>query len=313
MENGKLTEQAIAAYLEGNATIEEVEAIIGAARNNKRFREYLAILSPPADSVPMLAQAAAGPEDQLCNIRCEQYVLQKFGITVSERELSAKATSANWLKESGTPLFRIGNICAEYGLCASRRYYATIKDIQDALNIGSEVIVAVDAGEIDDDTIIESIEDRYIGEIPDHCICILSLEDEIIAYNPNLGEIPQHIARDRFIDAWRDSKFFMVSVNRTDVLAESYSPAPLNLNDIDLPDDLKELAEAIAENTHEVWSKGRIDEGWTYGAERDDEAKKHPDLLPYSSLTEVEKDFDRATAMNAIKLIVKLGYKIKKQ
>lgn len=95
-------------------------------------------------------------------------------------------------------------------------------------------------------------------------------------------------------------------------MARSYRPEPLDLTDVVLPESLAELTEAIAENTHEVWSQNRMDEGWTYGSERDDDEKKHPDLVPYSELSEGEKDYDRATAMNAIKLIVKLGYKIEK-
>ena len=313
MEISNITDQTLAAFLEGNATTEEVEAILNAAKNDSRFREYLSIVSPRADEIPMLAQAAAGENDNLCNVRCEQYVLQKFGFTFSEEELEEKASSAEWLKEGGTPLFRIGSLCADNGLCVSRKYYATLQDVKDALELGSEVIVVIDGGEIDGNEIVETIEDKFVGEIPDHAIVILSLEDEIIAFNPNLGDIPQRIPRDRFIDAWRDSKFYMVAINTIDKVAQTYNPAPLNLDDVTLPEELDELTEAIAENTHEVWSKGRIDEGWTYGVERDDDAKKHPDLLPYSSLTEGEKDFDRATAMNAIKIIVKLGYKIEKQ
>lgn len=233
------------------------------------------------------------------SVKIAQYVLQKFGISESEGALKEKAIASEWLKE--------------YGLCVSRRYYATLKDVKLALEQGAVVIVDVDEGEIDGDDLIESIEDRFMGEYPDNSLCVLSLEDEIVAYNPTLGEIPQRIARDRFIDAWRDSKFYMVSVNRVEKAAATYSPEPLNLDDVSLPEGLDELTEAIAENTHEVWSKRRMDEGWTYGAERDDEAKKHPGLLPYSSLPEGEKEYDRATAMNAIKLIVKLGYRIEKQ
>lgn len=308
-----ITDQTIAAFLDGSASTEEVEAILGAAKNDSRFREYLSIVSSRADEIPMLAQAAAGADDNLCNVRCEQYVLQKFGCTFSVEELEQKAASSDWLKEGGTPLFRIGCLCADNGLCISRRYYATLQDVKDALELGSEVIAVIDGGEVDGNELVEVVEDRYVGEIPDHAVVILSLEDEIVAYNPNKGDIPQRIPRDRFIDAWRDSKFYMVAVNTIDKVAQTYKPAPLNLEDVVLPEELDELTEAIAENTHEVWSQGRMEEGWTYGPERDDDAKTHPDLLPYSSLTEGEKVFDRATAMNAIKLIVKLGYIIKKQ
>ena len=91
-----------------------------------------------------------------------------------------------------------------------------------------------------------------------------------------------------------------------------YTPEPLDTKSISLPEDLIELTEKIAENVHEVWAMGRIKEGWTYGEERDDFAKKTPCLVPYSELPEGEKEFDRNTALETVKLIISLGYKIEK-
>ena len=91
-----------------------------------------------------------------------------------------------------------------------------------------------------------------------------------------------------------------------------YNPNPIDTSDIVLSDDLLELTEKIAENVHEVWSVGRIKEGWTYGAVRDDAKKETPCLAPYKDLPENEKDFDRNTALETIKLIIKLGYNIEK-
>ena len=81
---------------------------------------------------------------------------------------------------------------------------------------------------------------------------------------------------------------------------------------IEIPDELTELVETIAKNTHEVWAAGRIKDGWTYGAKRDDTKKQTPCLVPYEELSEEEKEYDRKTAMETLKLIVKLGYKIEK-
>lgn len=94
---------------------------------------------------------------------------------------------------------------------------------------------------------------------------------------------------------------------------KTYTPKPIDLSDINLPQELDELREAIAENIHEVWSAGRIKEGWSYGPERDDKHKKHPDLIPYSQLPDGEKEYDRETAMNTIKLVIKLGYDLVKR
>ena len=91
-----------------------------------------------------------------------------------------------------------------------------------------------------------------------------------------------------------------------------YKPEPINTDDVVLDSDITELSELIAKNTHEVWSLGRINDGWTYGKKRDDEKKHHPCLIPYEELTEEEKDYDRNTSLETLKLIVKLGYKITK-
>lgn len=92
----------------------------------------------------------------------------------------------------------------------------------------------------------------------------------------------------------------------------NYTPQPLNTNDVLLPPELNELAEEIAKNVHEVWAAGRIDDGWTYGKERNDDLKQHPCLVPYEELTENEKEYDRRTSQQTLKMITKLGYRIVK-
>lgn len=91
-----------------------------------------------------------------------------------------------------------------------------------------------------------------------------------------------------------------------------YKPSPINTDDIILSEDILELSEKLAENTHEVWSQTRVNDGWTYGEARDDEKKLHPCLIPYGDLPESEKEYDRNTSIQTLKLIVKLGYKITK-
>ena len=91
-----------------------------------------------------------------------------------------------------------------------------------------------------------------------------------------------------------------------------YTPKPIDTDDVVLSDDLIALSEKIAKNTHEVWAAGRIADGWSYGPVRSDADKKHPCLIPYEELSEEEKDYDRATSMQTLKLAVKLGYIIKK-
>ena len=44
-----------------------------------------------------------------------------------------------------------------------------------------------------------------------------------------------------------------------------YKPAPLDLSSITLNQKLEELVDQLAENTHNIWAKERVSEGWTYG------------------------------------------------
>ena len=89
-----------------------------------------------------------------------------------------------------------------------------------------------------------------------------------------------------------------------------YQPKPIDTSEIVLPESIEELSEQLAKNTHEVWSKTRLEQGWTFGETRDDEKRLHPCLVEYEALPEFEKQFDRNTAIETLKLIIKLGYKI---
>lgn len=92
-----------------------------------------------------------------------------------------------------------------------------------------------------------------------------------------------------------------------------YKPNPIDTSDIKLSDEIMELSELLAKNTHEVWSTSRIEDGWVYGEKRDDVLKQHPCLIPYEDLDESEKEYDRNTSIETLKLIIKLGYEIKKK
>lgn len=91
---------------------------------------------------------------------------------------------------------------------------------------------------------------------------------------------------------------------------KDYIPQPIDTSDVRLPDKLEQLAEMLAENVHEVWASNRMKEGWRYGATRDDSKKQHPCLVPYDQLPESEKDYDRDTSRQTLKMIIKLGFKI---
>ena len=95
-------------------------------------------------------------------------------------------------------------------------------------------------------------------------------------------------------------------------MKSNYKPQPIDTKDVQLSDELNELVEIVAKNVHEVWAQSRIEQGWSFGVERNDVQKKHPCLLPYENLAEEEKDYDRKTVLKTLRVITKLGFTIKK-
>lgn len=93
----------------------------------------------------------------------------------------------------------------------------------------------------------------------------------------------------------------------------TYVPKPVNTDNIELPAELNDLIEALAENVHDQWALGRIKDGWQYGPERNDKVKLHPCLVPYNELPESEKEYDRMTAITTLKVIQKSNFIICKR
>lgn len=91
-----------------------------------------------------------------------------------------------------------------------------------------------------------------------------------------------------------------------------YNPKSLDTTMIQLPVEIDALTEKLAENIHDIWAEQRVQQGWTYGPYRNDEKKEHPNLVPYNQLEEIDKDYDRKTALETLKMIVSFGYTIEK-
>lgn len=93
---------------------------------------------------------------------------------------------------------------------------------------------------------------------------------------------------------------------------KNYVPNPIDTNDVVLPKEMEELTESLAKQVHETWSLARINAGWVYGEQRNDDKKTTPCLVPYGELSESEKEYDRITATQTLKFIIKQGFKISK-
>lgn len=92
----------------------------------------------------------------------------------------------------------------------------------------------------------------------------------------------------------------------------TYKPKPIDTSPTELPKDIEELTEILAENTHDLWAQKRIAEGWEHGDLRDDIRKQHPSLVPYEDLPEPEKHYDRQSSLETIKALLARGYRIER-
>ena len=136
-------------------------------------------------------------------------------------------------------------------------------------------------------------------------------EGAVELFDPQTGNSVDSCSLENFLSAWGDSQNFLVVANRQGDFV--YDPQPISVADVELNPELLELGEAIAENAHEIWASKRRAEGWQYGMERNDEKLETPNMVPYSDLPEIERQYDREMAFQTLKLVKKLGYRIEKE
>jgi hypothetical protein len=320
-----LSAELIAAYLDGNATAAECRQVLETLKHDEQLRELLQVslhvdaemglLLQRTNHLPIAAMAANCEEGNVCCLECEKFILRQHGIDYDEQQLLDNAIRQGWLKENGTALHNVGRHLEQAGLIAVRQYESSIQDIISALQRGDNVIVAVDGGELLGDIQLERMEDVYMGTWPDHTVVVVdcNLEtDTITIFDPNSPNPTDTYGLSQFANAWADSKNYLVTIKNYKDMT-NYNPKPIDVSDVILEEDVTELREAIAENAHEIWAIERMQQGWTYGPERNDELKQNPCMVPYSKLPESEKEYDRQMAMQTIKLMKKLGYDLVKR
>jgi hypothetical protein len=238
-----------------------------------------------------------------CVVRCEHYLLQKFNANISLVTLFEQSKANGWMRDGGTPLHHIGRLFELNRFSVVRRYDCNINIIGQEIGDGCQIIAVVNADKL--------YEKSETNDIPNHAVVVLAVTDTIVRIFDPQKDCVEDYLHETFNSAWEDSHYYIVSIIERGL--RHYDPQPIDTIDFQLSDDLEELIEAIAENAHDVWARQRMDEGWTYGSQRDDEKKEHPDLVPYSDLTNKEKEYDRQMAKQTLMLVQRLGYKIVKE
>ena len=65
--------------------------------------------------------------------------------------------------------------------------------------------------------------------------------------------------------------------------------------------NVETVRDRLAENIHELWAMGKIEEGWIYGEYRDDVNMMHPCLTSFVRLPSAEKRYDMTISLQTLK------------
>ena len=312
-----ISDELLAAFLEGNTNKEETQRILQAMKTDSELQEVLNIAmqtdkeiplvyhpdSDADDVLPMLQMAALGGEN-VCAVLCEIFILNQHHIIYNQESLFEAARNKGWLKPEGTPLYCLGNLLAFSGLFINRKFDSSLNDIRQAIAEDCDVMVGVDREKL-------YAEEIDLEDLTNHAVVVTDIDNDYVSvFDPYEAKNISKIPVSDFLNAWKESHNYMIKVLHS---VEDYEPHPIDVDSVPLNGDLEQLQDAIAENAHNVWAKARIKEGWTYGKDFDDEKKEDPTLMPYTALPNSEKEYDRLTAFNTIKLVKKLGFDIVKR
>lgn len=296
----------LARYLEGKANRNETELILSRLHTDSELADTLRIILDTDKSMQMshyrfipVARLAAANDKNTCSWDCETEILRRHGISFDTWTLLQQAKVNKWLRSEGTPLHNVGRVLETSGLNVARRYNATVGRLAEALRSGSDVIVVIDKNR---NTVREDAAHR--SAVNFHAVTVTEISDDLTQISCRDSDNCYTLTADEFNKVWAPSRNYMVTAAEN----SSYDPQPIDVRDTELPAELVDLVEAIAENAHDVWARARFDEGWRYGDSRDDKLMTHPDLVEYFRLPEKEKEYDRIMAMNTLRLIQAMGF-----
>lgn len=336
-----ITPELLIRFLENDLDFDEWIAVTTAVRKYEHVRKLLGMMSKEYEKAPsenprsmddvckviniwettkpekekdMLIQHAIFPIECLaaksdsndCVIRCEQYVLEKYGIDRSLIDLRTNAEVEGWRTENGTPLPYIGwlieNSKTPDGVKFSLARFSLksmmlqpMEQLRYELKTDCHVILAVSQG----------------GKEPDHAIVVTDVTaDTVEVFDPGKGYGTTTLTHSELMKQWEPSEYYMVSITLRG--RRPYIPHPLDLSDISF-EGIEDLVPILMENAHEVWAKARQKAGWKYGPKRNKKKKLSPFMLPYSEMADKDKETDRVTVETTLKFLKKIGYSIEKK
>ena len=233
-----LSDELIAAFVDGRTTPKETQQVLRAMLTDEEVRDLIEYMIRDNDmgdiedecedgqtvsvsplpvqtnkttslsetQLPM-AKMAAKSEENLCGVRCEEFIMYKRNIPFDDCELIQIAKANNWLRKDGVPLFYIGELLARKGYYVMRRYESNLDDIKRAILEKENVIVAVNS------EILYDKKDHKKTE-PNHAVVVLSVgPDTVTIFEPlNKFEERIQVPLAKFMLSWEASHCYMVKI-----------------------------------------------------------------------------------------------------
>lgn len=177
--------------------------------------------TPDQDAMAFPGQQE-GPDT--CAIRCQETIIREFtGIDPGEEALVREAGERGWYAPGdGTALADVGNLLELHGIPVHRYAEANVLHLASELGQGHKVIIGVDADDLwRDHPLLEELQ-RITGlDAANHAVLAIGLDTtdpddvRVILSDPGTGEASASYPMVQFLDAWRDSDFFMVATDQT--------------------------------------------------------------------------------------------------
>ena len=122
--------------------------------------------------------------------------------------------------------------------------------------------------------------------------------------NPSMvpwEELPEHL-RDSNREAAANIRTKLDAIGCDVTVTSDWDVQPFEFSSEEL--------ELMARMEHQRWVEEKLREGWRYGPTRDDARKTHPSLIPWSELSEEEKEKDRNPVRGLPEFLAKARFQI---
>lgn len=218
-----ISDEMLAAYLDGNATQEEREIISNANVDIPSYIQDIQLSSEIEVPTDFAMEIDVNPYMQsyadTCAIKSQQLILNDFGIPCSEDDLVQYSAEHGWYNGNGTRMEDIGNLLEDAGIPCTRQCDANVFNLVKELSQGHKVIVGVDSNELWGNRFVEWLKDFFLGETPDHALLVTGIDTsdpnniKVIVTDPGTGEAGKCYPLNQFMDAWSDASCYMCSTD----------------------------------------------------------------------------------------------------